>query len=159
MRHRVFSFALLTLILGGFISIQAQTPNAALDRYKDGLKKSDRQDFDGAIEDFSRAIVLSSRLSVRKEAARSSVNSFAGVDDSENIHVIDPFTANAYNNRGYARYHKGDVMGAIEDFNAALRIRPGLVIAYLNRAAALQLNGDSAGAMKDLDKAVSLKKD
>ena len=75
MRHRVFSFALLTLILFVFISIQAQTPNAALDRFKDGLKKSDRQDFDGAIEEFTRAIALSSRLSVQKDEARASVNS------------------------------------------------------------------------------------
>src|ERR1051326_7998185 len=109
------------------------------------------------IEDFSRAIALSSRLSVRKESRVAS--SFAGGDDVDDIRVIDPFTANAYNNRGYARYQKGDLLAAIEDFNSALRIRPTLLIAYLNRASALRASGRNEEAMKDLDKVISIKKD
>src|SRR5689334_17243020 len=165
MRHRVFSFALLTLILCALIPVHAQTPEAAIEYFKEGVKKTDRGDYDGAIEDFNRAIALSSKLDSRKQAARNQANSFNGpgvLDASdalaENITVIDPFTANAYNNRGFARYQKGDWLGAIEDFNAALRIRPSLTIAYLNRAAAFRANGDSESAMKDLNKAVSLDK-
>src|SRR5689334_1241889 len=165
MRHRVFSSVVLALIISAFISAHAQTPQAALDYFKEGVKKTDRGDYDGAIEDFSRAIALSSRLDKRKQSSRNQVSSFAGTNIldakelEENVTVIDPFTADAYNNRGFARFRKTDFVGAIEDFNAALRIRPALVVAYLNRAAAFQANGDSERAMKDLDKAVSLKKD
>ena len=166
MRHRVFSFALLTLISFAFISSHAQTPDAAVENFKEGLKKSDRGDYDGAIEAFSRAIALSSRLDTRKQSLTSQASSFSGASVptaadvvAENVKVIDPFTADAYNNRGFARYRKGDYLDAIEDFSAALRIRPALFIAYLNRAAALQAKGDSESAMKDLDKAVSIKKD
>ena len=62
MRHRVFSFVLLVLIACACIATQAQTPEAAVNYFKDGLKKSDQGDYDGAIEAFSRAIALSSRL-------------------------------------------------------------------------------------------------
>src|SRR6185369_6627681 len=138
MRHRVFSFALLALILCAFISTQAQTPEAAVNYFKDGLKKTDQGDLDGAIEAFSRAIALSSRLDKGKQSsARNPASSFTGSSVptaaevlNDNVTVIDPFTADAYNNRGFARFRKGDFVGALEDFNAALRIRPALVIAY-----------------------------
>src|ERR1044072_1370610 len=53
----------------------------------------------------------------------------------------------------------GDFDGAIEDYNQALEIRPGLASAYLNRAAALRAQGDLEAAVKDLDRAIALKKD
>jgi tetratricopeptide (TPR) repeat protein len=100
---------------------------------------------DGAIEEYSRAIALSSRLSPKaapdSEAAR--------------VTVVDPFTANAYANRGVARYRKGDFAGAKQDFDEALRIRPSLAQAYLNRAAAKHELGDTTGALADVDKAIA----
>ncbi|HEY3582667.1 MAG TPA: tetratricopeptide repeat protein, partial [Pyrinomonadaceae bacterium] len=166
MRHRVFSFALLTLILCVFISTQAQTPEAAVNAFNEGLKKTERGDLDGAIEAFTRAIALSSRLDNRKQPSHTPASSFNGSSVpspaevvTDNVTVINPFTADAYNNRGFARFKKSDFVGAVEDFNSALRIRPGLVVAYLNRAAALQAKGDSESAIKDLNKAVALKKD
>src|ERR1044072_5374518 len=165
MRHRVFSFASLTLILCVFISTQAQTPEAAVNAFNEGLKKTERGELAGAIEAFTRAIALSSRLDNRKQSARPPASSFNGSSVAtpgevvaDHVTVIDPFTADAYNNRGFARFKKSDFVGAVEDFNAALRVRPGLVVAYLNRAAALQAKGDSESAIKDLDKARALKK-
>src|SRR5689334_493366 len=116
MRHRVFSSFLLALIVCVCISSQAQTPEAALNYFKDGLKKSDQGDYDGAIEAFSRAIAISSRLDKGKHSSsRNSVSSFNGSSVpsaaevlDENVTVIDPFTADAYNNRGFARYRKAD---------------------------------------------------
>src|SRR5688572_11296329 len=54
---------------------------------------------------------------------------------------------------------KGDLDGAIEDFNQPRHIKPGLPNAYLNRAAALRASGNLQRALEDLDKAISLKKD
>src|SRR6185295_11334765 len=152
--YAIILFALVSLLPVNAFS-QTQTPEAALNLFKNAVKKSGSGDLDGAIEDYTRAITLSSSFAPRKKSG----NSFAGTDSSEAITIVDPFTANAYTNRGLARYQKGDYAGAIEDLNKALQIRPGLAVAYLNRAAAFRATGDLAGALKDLDKAISLKKD
>src|SRR5687768_4004219 len=100
MRRHVFSFAVLALFISTFVAThptQAQTPEAAINHFKNALKKTARGDLDGAIEDYTRAIALSSRFETRKNNARNSGNSFAGsdtvtpADDSiDNIKVIDP---------------------------------------------------------------------
>src|SRR6185369_11927507 len=169
MRRHVFSFAALAFVISTLVSpnaqAQTQTPEAAIDHFKTALKLSDRGEIDRAIEEYSKAIAISSRLdNPKKLVARNPVNSFTGLDDAvelstENIRVIDPFTSHAYNNRGLLRYQQGDNLGAIEDFNAAVRIRPSLAAAYLNRAAAYRANGDSQSALQDLDRAIKLKKD
>jgi len=101
-------FVLLVLIV---VSASAQTPNSAINHYRDGAAKVGKGDLDGAIEEYSRAIAISSRL--------APVNSATA--EANNVRVVDPFTANAYVNRGVARYRKGDFEGAKSDFDSALR--------------------------------------
>src|SRR5437868_928151 len=159
MRRFAILFALISLWLPVTAFAQTQTPEAALNLFQNAVNKTKNGDLDGAIEDYTRAINLSSRFDTRKSTGSRSANSFAAGDNaSEEITVVDPFTANAYTNRGLARYRKGDYQGAIEDYDQALRIRPGLAIAYLNRSAALRANGDPVAAMKDLDRAISIDK-
>src|SRR5215470_5581079 len=131
------------------ICASAQTPDSAINHYRDGIKKVGKGDLDGALEDYSRAIVISSKLRGN--------NSKSGEDESEDLTVIDPFTANAYTNRGVVRYRKGDFEGAKRDFDSALQIKPNLAEAYLNRASALRELGDSEGSMSDLNTAIRLK--
>ena len=128
MRRHAILFTLVSLLLPATVFSQTRTPEAAVDHYKKALKKSGTGDFDGAIEDYTRAIRLSSHFDTSKTSDRSG-NSFTAPDT---ITVIDPFTANAYSNRGLARFKKGDYVGAIDDYNQALEIRPGLASAYLN---------------------------
>src|ERR1044072_258934 len=154
-RRYAILFALVSLLLPVTVFSQTRTPEAAVNLYKNALKKSGNGDFDGAIEDYTRAIRLSSHFDTSKTSDRFG-NSFT---DSNTITVVDPFTANAYSNRGLLRFKKGDYVGAIEDYNQALEIRPGLASAYLNRAAAFRSKGDLEAAMKDLDRAIALKKD
>ena len=47
---------------------KAQTPSRAIDLYKQGALKLDKGELDGAIDDFTRAIELSSRLGSTKRA-------------------------------------------------------------------------------------------
>ena len=140
MRFRALLFAVVSLSLPVTVFSQTGTPEAAINHFKDAVKKIDGGDLDGAIEDYTRAITLSSHLSSRNSNSRLK-NSFSDYS-TDSVTVIDPFTANAYNNRGLVRYKKQDYAGAIEDYDQALRIRPGLPSAYLNRAAALRANGD-----------------
>jgi len=156
MRRYAMLFALVSLFLPATAFSQAPTPEAAVNHFKNALKKTGNGDLDGAIEDYTRAITLSSRFDTRK---RRGITFNEGEAPAEEITVVDPFTANAYTNRGLARFHKGDYVGAIADYNQALRIRPGLHTAYLNRAAAHRATGDPQAALEDLDRAIALKKD
>jgi tetratricopeptide (TPR) repeat protein len=149
MRRYAILFALVSLLLPATVLSQTRTPEAALNLFDNALKKSNKGDLDGAIEDYTRAIRLSSHFETRKESDSRLGNSFAG-PATETITVVDPFTANAYTNRGVARFKKGDNSGAIEDFTEAIRIRPGLDTPYLNRAAALRAEGNLEAALKDL---------
>ena len=155
MRRYAILLALVSLLLPATVFSQTNTPEAAVSHFKSALKKSGNGDLDGAIEDYTRAIRLSSHFNTSKTSDRLG-NSFT---DSNTITVIDPFTANAYSNRGLIRFKKGDYTGAIEDYNQALEIRPGLANIYLNRAAAFRAQGNLQSAVKDLDRAIALKKD
>src|SRR6476469_3028605 len=135
--------AIFGAVLLAQLSVLAQTPRNAVNHSRDGARKVGNGDLDGAIDEYSRAITISSRLNSNSES-----------DEASNVTVINPFTAYAYTNRGVARYRKGDYDGAIRDFDAALRIKPGLAFAYLNRAAARRELGDLQGALADLNKAV-----
>src|SRR6185369_14616980 len=158
MRRYAIPFALLSLLLPITVFSQSRTPEAALNHFNDALKKSGSGDFDGAIEEYTRAIRLSSHFNASKSSDSRLGNSLTDYS-AESVTVIDPFTANAYNNRGLARFKKNDYAGAIEDFDQALKIRPGVADIYLNRAASLRAHGDRQAAMKDLDRALALKKD
>jgi len=87
-------------------------------------------------------------------------------DDGENAEAttaIDeviperPNYAIAYNNRGIARCDKGDVRGALADFNEALRLMPNLAAAWFNRANLYYDKGDFDRALADYDQALRLR--
>jgi len=116
--------------------VQAQTRNGALSQYNSGSRKLLKGDLDGAIHDLTNSIDISSRPWSAKSTHQTDsaeVNSFA--DDTNGITIVDPLTAVAYTNRGLARYRKGDVEGALADWDLAIRINPRSAEAYLNRGA------------------------
>ncbi|MCI0340207.1 MAG: tetratricopeptide repeat protein [Planctomycetales bacterium] len=63
----------------------------------------------------------------------------------------------ALNNRGAERRDLGDLPGASEDLETALRLRPDFPEALMNRAAVRRDLGDFDGAIRDLDAAVRLR--
>src|ERR1044072_6750643 len=149
MYRRALLFAVVSLCLPLTVFSQLRTPEAALTHFNNANKKTSNGDLDGDIEEYTRDIRLSSHLDGFNTSRRRLGNSF---DDysTEGIRVIDPFTANAYNNRCLVRYKQKDFRGAVEDCDEALRIRPGLPSAYLNRAAALRELGEFNAALDDL---------
>src|SRR5215216_3419443 len=108
MRRYAILFALVSLLLPITVFSQARTPEAALNHFKNALKKGDTGDFEGAIEDYTRAIRLSSHFDTSKTSDSRLGNSITDYS-TEGITVVDPFTANAYNNRGLARFKKNDL--------------------------------------------------
>jgi tetratricopeptide (TPR) repeat protein len=65
----------------------------------------------------------------------------------------------AYNNRGIARFDKGDLDGAIKDYAEAIRLKLDYADAYNNRGVARRKKGDLDGAIKDSAEAIRLKPD
>src|SRR5688572_22967212 len=101
MRHYVLFFAVVALTLSIPFSNAAQTSEAAVNNFKNALKKAGNGDLDGAIEDYTRAITLSSRLGIGQANPPRSRNLFArGVEGSRerNLGIVDPFIAGAYSN-------------------------------------------------------------
>ncbi len=121
MRRCAILFAVVSLLLPITVFSQTQTPEAALNHFKNALRKLGNGDLDGAIEDYTRAISSELALRYAQELRQSHWETHSLTTPAKASRVIDPFTANAYNNRGLARFKKGDYMGAIEDFDQALQ--------------------------------------
>jgi tetratricopeptide (TPR) repeat protein len=60
----------------------------------------------------------------------------------------------AYYNRGAAKIEKGDLDGAIADFNRKIELNPKDARAYYNRGIAKQAKGDLDGAIADFSRAI-----
>jgi tetratricopeptide (TPR) repeat protein len=64
--------------------------------------------------------------------------------------------AETFNNRGNARYNKGDLDGALEDYNEAIRLKSDYVKAFYQRSITRKAMGDKEGAREDYDEAIRL---
>src|SRR5215216_1675872 len=91
MRRCALLFAVVSLWLPVTAFSQTRTPEAALNHFQNAVKKNNNGDLDGAIEDYTRAIRLSSHLDLRKSSQNNLANSFTDYS-AEAITVIDPFT-------------------------------------------------------------------
>jgi len=72
---------------------------------------------------------------------------------------IDPNNANAYHNRGFAYYNKGNYDLAVADYTQALRINPNNPnnsFTYNNRGASYNNKGEYDLAIVDLDQSIQL---
>ncbi len=63
-----------------------------------------------------------------------------------------PDFADAYNNRGLAKFRNDDREGALADYGRAIDADPDFSTAYLNRAEARLETGDAAGSLADLER-------
>jgi len=72
---------------------------------------------------------------------------------------LKPDYADAYYNRGNAKYDLKDYTGAIADYNKAIQLNPDDAKAYNNRGGAKNNLKDYTGAIADYNKAIQLKPD
>jgi tetratricopeptide (TPR) repeat protein len=136
---------------------RAQTPNLAFRYYELGHEKIKLGDWQGAADDFTKAIELDARLQTSKHNNNSG-DRFDGSEMSVGeISVSDPFTAAAYHSRAIARTYLGELEGAIEDYQHALRIKPKWAEAYLGLGFVLLDKKDFEGAVDGFSRALKLK--
>src|SRR5687767_6757517 len=60
-------------------------------------------------------------------------------------------------NSGTDKYNKGDLDGALTDYNEAIRLDPNLAVAYMNRGAIFAARNEYDKAIEDSTKAIELK--
>ena len=60
--------------------------------------------------------------------------------------------AGTYNDRGRAKQMKGDLDGAMADYNQAIKLSPNYALAYNNRGNVRKKKGDLNGAMADFNR-------
>jgi len=113
------------LILYETVLVKAE--NTGGEYYNSGNRKISAGDYQGAIEDFNKAITL------------------------------DPNYVYSYIYRGVARYELGDYKQSISDFNKAIEIEPAEEVAYYHRGIARMKLGDYGQAILDFNKSIQIK--
>ncbi len=62
-----------------------------------------------------------------------------------------------YYQSGIRKYDKGNILGALADFDKAIEMRPNYANAYYGRGVVKKATGDLDGAITDLTKAIQIR--
>jgi lipoprotein NlpI len=98
-------------------------------------------------------------LTARGKAYRDSGELAAALADFEAALILNPVSANAFNQRALVLEESGHHERALEDFRRALALSPRFAVAYKNRGIAQFFAGNLACAGVDLDAALALARD
>ena len=128
--------------------------------YQRGMARIDKQDYEGALDDFN----LSMRINPREPRAylgRGAANLKKGdhkqaVGDLDEAIKLAPGLAFAYFERGTAYHAIDDFQHAIADYSEAIRLDPKDPITFINRGMALTYVDKIDEALADFDTALHL---
>lgn len=95
-------------------------------------------------------------LTARGKAYRGSGELAAALTDFDAALMLNPVSANTFNQRALVLEESGHHRRALEDFRSALALSPRFAAAYKNRGLAQFFAGNLAGAGVDLDAALAL---
>ncbi len=123
-------------------------------------QKSQEGDYQGAVEDYNRALSLNPNLSevnFRRGIARRLLKDWRGAAaDYTQAIAVKPEHTDAYIQRGSVRNILADWQGAKSDFDRALSLSPNTFSAYVGRGTALCELNDCQSSLKDYNRAISL---
>lgn len=133
---------------------------AALGLYERGLEKLNKQDYQGAIADFTQVLKLTPKHDMayynRGNALRQLGKYQAAIDDYSKALETNPKFTYLRHNRGNLREALGDITGAIDDYTQAINSYPEEGIGYSNRGFALYKLGDIQAALTDLNESIRI---
>lgn len=89
---------------------------------------------------------LKGNLQLQKREYREAIRYYSEALDKK------PDFADAYSNRGLAKFRNGDPEGALADYDRAIAADPDFGAAYLNRSEARLETGNSQGSLADLQR-------
>ena len=117
-------------------------------------------DYQGALEDYNRAIQLNlshPSLYNNRGTVRYKLGDYGGALEDYNWAIqLNPYWAGAYYNRGLALYALKDYHRAIEDYSWGIELNADWAGAYYNRGNARAALGDYQGAIEDYNQAIQL---
>ena len=135
-------------------------PKTAQDFYNRGLNKSQRKNFQKAIEDYTKAIELDANFIdayLKRCEMRYKLGDNKGVlEDCAQVLRIDPCMAKAHYYQGRARYRLGYGQSAIDSYTQAIYQDQNYAQAYYYRALAYREQKDTVPAIEDLNAAAKL---
>lgn len=131
-----------------------------------GYEKYENNDFDGAIENYSKAIEINpeyAKAYIGRRSVRLRNGDFKGSSEDHahakkiyrKIIEMNPDDAEAYCNLG----NLSNYQLAMENYNKSLKINPYFAAAYLSRGERIFYNGDKVGAMADFQKTIEIEPD
>jgi serine/threonine protein kinase len=125
-----------------------------------GIKSLEDEDYDGAIENFTKAIKLNPNYSEaynNRGIAYTSKGDFERAVSDYNIAIeLDPEFFYAFINRGKLYSDKDEIEQAIIDYTRAIEINPDNPVAYYNRANAYSKQKYFKLAIEDYSRAIEL---
>ena len=135
-------------------------PRTAQEFYNRGINKSQRKNFQKAIEDYSKAIELDANFIdayLKRCEMRYKLGDNKGVlEDCSQVLRIDPGMAKAHYYQGRARYRLGYGQSAIDSYTQAIFQDRNYAQAYYYRALAYREQKDTFSALEDLNAAAKL---
>jgi len=155
------SISLLTYLLICFSLIAQETDKEKYEALiKSGTEKDIKEDFNGAIKDFSKAIKLdpTNPLAYDKRGVTyiKTYKYSKAIKDFNTAIEYDPKFISAYNHRGLTNYYINKSILALKDFDLTLELDPGYARAYFNRGLVKLEFGDVEGAYADFKHAGEL---
>jgi len=140
--------------------VRSHSPLCAEDFNKLGINKAKERDFEGAIENFDRAIKINpdyadaynNRASVRHELGDDP----GAIEDYKEAILLNPHCAVYHNSLGIISYNSDDYRGARVAHTRAIQLNRGYAQAYNDRGFARLRLGDVQGALKDFSQAIEL---
>ena len=146
-----------------FSDMIEKNPDAGLAYNGRGILRMEQENFEGAMEDFNKAIELKDinahynrgTLGIRLGDYQNALDDFNLAERSFRVDKVKVLY-----NRGIAKLNLGDFRGAEDDFSGVIRINPRRADAWSNRGfIRYDKLSDIVGAITDLDEAVGLDPD
>jgi len=125
-----------------------------------GIECLEKEDYDGAIENFTKAMKLNPKYSEaynnRGIAYTAKGNHEKAFEDYNTAIELDPEFFYAFINRGKLYSDKNEYEWAIEDYSRAIELNPNNPVAYYNRANAYSSQRNFEQAISDYSRAIEL---
>lgn len=119
-----------------------------------------KQDFQGAIKDFDKAVEINPNnpdLYLNRGYLKHILRDYnSAMEDYNKAISLNKSFAFAYNNRGVLKVALNDTKGALEDYAKALEINKKYSDVYYNRANLKYMLDDNQGALEDYNIAIEL---
>jgi len=126
----------------------------AEDFFDEGIKKFKLQDYNGALDEFNKAIELNPKYAKaynNRGIVRGALNDISGsIEDFNTAITLEPINVSAYRNLGLSKFKLQYYEGAISAFNKVLQFKPNDEVALKNLILSKKLLQDRANKQIEL---------